>query len=124
MSIKKWVVSKLDKNIAAKIAEEKGIPIFLAMLLDIRGLTNSKDIDEFLSFSFDFCDPLEFMDMDKAVKRIRHAIENFDKICVYGDYDVDGVTSTALMYSYLDSCGADVMYYIPERDVDGYGLNR
>ena len=62
-------------------------------------------------------------DMDCAVARIQRAIENFETICVYGDYDADGVTSTAMLYSYLESCGANVMFYIPLREQEGYGLN-
>ena len=59
--------------------------------------------------------------MDLAVERIHQALDQFEKICIYGDYDADGVTSTSLLYSYLESLGADVMYYIPERESEGYG---
>lgn len=61
--------------------------------------------------------------MDKAADRVRFAVENGEKICVYGDYDADGVTSTALLYSYLETVGANVMYYIPSRESEGYGMN-
>ncbi|MEG1965164.1 MAG: single-stranded-DNA-specific exonuclease RecJ [Oscillospiraceae bacterium] len=61
--------------------------------------------------------------MDLAVKRIRKAISENEKIAIYGDYDCDGITSTALLYSYLESEGADIVYYIPDRDTQGYGLN-
>mgnify|MGYP002243091698 FL=1 len=57
------------------------------------------------------------------MERIHQALDQFEKICIYGDYDADGVTSTSLLYSYLESLGADVMYYIPERESEGYGMN-
>lgn len=63
-------------------------------------------------------------DMDKAVARIRRAVEDFEKIAVYGDYDADGVTATAMLFSYLQAMGADVLYYIPQREGEGYGMNR
>lgn len=61
--------------------------------------------------------------MEEAVSRISRALDSFEKIAVYGDYDADGVTATAMLYSYLESCGGDVIYYIPEREGEGYGLN-
>lgn len=61
--------------------------------------------------------------MDKATERIFKALQNNERICVYGDYDADGVTSTALLYDYLNSLGANVTYYIPSRESEGYGMN-
>lgn len=61
--------------------------------------------------------------MKEAASRITAALDGFEKIAVYGDYDADGVTATAVLYSYLESCGGDVVYYIPEREGEGYGLN-
>ena len=58
-------------------------------------------------------------DMDKAAARIRRAMENFEKIAVYGDYDADGVTATAILFTYLEAVGADVIYYIPQREGEG-----
>ena len=63
------------------------------------------------------------LDMDKAAERIKKAVENKEKIVIYGDYDVDGITSTALLYDFLSSLGADVIYYIPDRKDEGYGIN-
>lgn len=123
MSIKRWVFSELNKERASKISEDLNIPFFLAMMLDIRGITSEDYIKSFLSCDTEISDPMLLADMDKAVNRINKAIDSFEKICVYGDYDADGVTSTALMYSYLDSCGANVMYYIPRREDEGYGLS-
>lgn len=69
-------------------------------------------------------DPFLLDGMDTAVEEILGAIERSDKICIYGDYDVDGITATAVAYKYLLSKGADVMYYIPDRRTEGYGMNR
>ena len=123
LSIKKWEVSSLNKERATRIAEQWGIPYFLAMMLDIRGITEQEEIERFLKRGRALSSPFLLKDMDKAVERIRRAIDGFEKICIYGDYDADGVTSTALLYSYLESVGADVMYYIPDREKDGYGMN-
>ncbi|MBQ6498363.1 MAG: single-stranded-DNA-specific exonuclease RecJ, partial [Ruminococcus sp.] len=68
--------------------------------------------------------PFEIKDMDNAVERIQAAVECGERICVYGDFDADGVTSTALLYSYLSDIGADVIYYIPSRESEGYGMNK
>lgn len=123
MIIKNWNVSKLDKINAQKLACKNNIPFFLAMMLDVRNLSDKKYIHELLSNEYSISDPFEFIDMDKAVTRILTAINNNEKICVYGDYDADGVTSTALMFLYLENCGANVIYYIPDRNTEGYGLN-
>ncbi|HAY74030.1 MAG TPA: single-stranded-DNA-specific exonuclease RecJ, partial [Ruminococcaceae bacterium] len=66
---------------------------------------------------------MDFPDMYAAVKRIQKALDEFERIAVYGDYDADGVTSTALLYSYLEMQGADVVYYVPNRHTEGYGLS-
>ncbi len=121
--MKEWIVSALDKEKASRIAERWGLPFFLAMLLEIRGITEPKEIESFLSDEAHLSDPMAFADMEKAVARVRKAIDSFEKICVYGDYDADGVTATALLYSYLESAVANVMYYIPQREGEGYGLN-
>lgn len=104
------------------MSEEWNIPFFLSMLLDIRGIIEKQEVENFLSSSDFLEDPMCLKDMDKAVFRINCAIDNFEKICIYGDYDADGTTSTVLLYSYLESMGANVMYYIPKRE-EGYGLN-
>ncbi len=67
--------------------------------------------------------PFELKDMDRAAERINEAIDNGEKITVYGDYDADGVTATVILYSYLEAMGAEVNYYIPSREGEGYGLN-
>lgn len=123
MSRKKWITAHIDKDLAAQVAENHSLDPFTALILVSRGITEYEDVEEFFDTDFSFCDPYLIADMDKAVERIQKAIENFEKICVYGDYDCDGITSTALMYSYLTSRGADVTYYIPDRITEGYGMN-
>lgn len=123
--MKVWSVAKVNKERAIAMANKLEIPPLLAMMLDIRGITKEEDVINFLQENKDFSDPLLMKDMDKAVERITTAVENGEKICVYGDYDADGVTSTSLLYSYLrDSLGADVMFYIPTRTGEGYGMNK
>lgn len=123
--MKVWSVAKVNKERAIAMASKLEIPPLIAMMLDIRGITKEEDVINFLQENKDFSDPFLMKDMDKAVERITTAVENGEKICVYGDYDADGVTSTSLLYSYLrDSLGADVMFYIPTRTGEGYGMNK
>lgn len=124
MNIRKWAVAPLDKDRAAQIAERHSIPFFLAMLLEIRGFRTEEQVEEMLGGAAVLSDPYLMKDMDRAVERIRAAVDNFEKIAVYGDYDADGVTSTAMLFTYLEAVGADVMYYIPQREGEGYGMNR
>lgn len=122
-SMKQWVTAPLDKEMAKTISQAYGLSQFLSMMLVIRGFHSKEQIESFLNTP-DVCfDPFLLNDMDLAVKRIHQALDQFEKICIYGDYDADGVTSTSLLYSYLESLGADVMYYIPERESEGYGMN-
>ena len=122
--MKQWAIPPLDKALANRLKDELGLPALTAMLLSIRGITNREEISRFLSTEPDWSDPFLIKDMDKAVERIRQALERNEKICVYGDYDCDGVTSTAMLYSYLESVFADVMMYIPDRGEEGYGMNQ
>ena len=122
--MKKWTTRKLNKENAVAISQRYDLPMLIAMLLDIRGITDDEAIIDFLSNETLTASPFELKDMDRAVDRIRIAIENGERICVYGDFDADGVTSTALLYSYLSDIGADAMYYIPSREAEGYGMHR
>lgn len=122
--MKKWVTRKLNKDNAVAISQRYDLPMLIAMLLDIRGITDEDEIIDFLSNETLTASPFEIKDMDKAVERIQRAIEDGERICVYGDFDADGVTSTALLYSYLSDIGADAMYYIPSRESEGYGMHR
>lgn len=123
MSRKKWCVSHTDKALACEIADAYQIDPFAALLLVSRGITDAKDIEDFFSEECELSDPFTLKDMDKAVERINLAIDSDEKIAVYGDYDADGVTATALVCEYLQMNGAYVVPYIPDRNSEGYGLN-
>ena len=122
--MKKWSVSELDKKMAKNLVSLYDLPSFTAMMLTIRGITEKDDIERFFSPETALDDPFSIKDMNKAVDKIKDAVIRYDKICVFGDYDCDGVTSTAILYSYLQSVFANVIYYIPDRNAEGYGMNK
>lgn len=123
MAIKKWVIRQADKERASQISEKFNIDPFVAFLMVSRGIVDDIDVVNFMTDEFMLSSPFDMADMDEAVFTVSEAIENGDKICVYGDYDCDGVTSTTLLVDFLRSKGADVCYYIPSRETEGYGLN-
>ncbi len=123
MNIKNWEVLPFDKAQVISLVEKYQLPSVLAMLFQVRGFTQSEQIDDLLGRTEIPTDPFEIKDMDKAADRIMRAIENFEKIAIFGDYDADGVTSTAIMYTYLEQNGANVVWYIPKREGEGYGMN-
>ena len=124
--IKRWEFPAFGRSAADEIARGTGLPIPVCSVLAARGAKTAADADVFLGGggSGGFQSSMVFADMDRAVTRIAGAIENSERICVYGDYDCDGVTATALLTTYLSSSGADVFYYIPDRESEGYGMNR
>ena len=117
----KWKVNEPDRQITEKLTHDTGLPAFICRLLVSRGITSREDADIFFNSS-EFADPFDIRDMDKAVKTINEAVANGDRITIYGDYDCDGITSTYMLFSYLEALGAEVSWYIPTRD-EGYGLN-
>lgn len=121
MGIRKWNILEADKAKSAKLAAAVGLDPFVCDVLQARGVATPEALGAF--FEDKLADPFLLVDMDKAVARIGHALESGEHICVYGDYDCDGVTSTVLLYTYLQNMGADVSYYIPDRDTEGYGMN-
>lgn len=123
MSHKRWIVADADKEKASMLSEKLNIDPFIVFLLVSRGIDDELSMSDFLSDSCAFTSPYSLKDMDKAVSRINKALDNCEKICIYGDYDCDGVTSTALLYTFFESMGADVTYFIPNRLIDGYGMN-
>ena len=123
MRFNKWEITQVNKEIAGKLAEECNIEPFLALMAYSRGYTDEFALDEFLSRDVPDFDPFEFPDMEIGAKRVNDAIKNGEKILIYGDYDCDGVTSTALLYLFFKNMGADVSYYIPSRTNEGYGMN-
>ena len=121
---KKWVIRQADKEVASAISEQFNIDPFLAFLLVSRGLTDDLAVQEFLHPGQALCAPEGFADMEAAAARLQQALDSGERICVYGDYDCDGVTATALLYSFLEAMGGNVIYYIPDRETEGYGLNK
>lgn len=121
---KKWVIRQADKEAASAISEQFNIDPFLAFLLVSRGLTDDLAVQEFLHPGQALCAPEGFADMEAAAARLQQALDSGERICVYGDYDCDGVTATALLYSFLEAMGGNVIYYIPDRETEGYGLNK
>ena len=124
---KEWVF--LDENIsqaqAEAYAEVFDIPQIVAKVVLNRGFTDAADAKKFLGKdSGSFYSPELLKDMDKAVARIKKAIAEKENVVVYGDYDVDGITSTALVVSYLREQGVNAQAYIPDRQNEGYGINK
>ena len=100
------------------------LPKIIAKLLKIRNYNNKDEISKFLNpINEDFHDPFLMKDMDKAVERVIEALVNKEKILIWGDYDVDGITATSLLYLFLQYLGGVVTYLIPDRESDGYGLS-
>lgn len=114
--IKEWIINKIPEKSASKSFVEK--------LLATRGITKTADIKEFLNpLETKLTSPSVFTGMSKAVERLVKAIDNKENILVYGDFDADGVTSTALLLRTFKELGASVDYFIPDREKDGHGLN-
>ncbi len=121
---RRWKISPQNKELQRCLSSELNVSPLLAQLLINRGLVDSDKAFSFLSPSLqDLHDPFLLKDMGKACERLVKALKKGEKVAVYGDFDVDGVTATALLYSFLKEVGFDVDYYIPERLSEGYGLN-
>lgn len=120
---KRWRISTSDKEQENILIRELGVNPIVAKLMVNRHI----DVDEgrkFLQSSLsDLLDPFTLKDMDVAVSLVQETIEKHKPIVIYGDYDVDGITATSVLYRFLKMLGADVTYYIPERQSEGYGLN-
>ncbi len=123
LGLKKWQVASYDKNLAKELAEECNIDPIVALIASARGYEDPMALEEFLSDEPCFSDPREMADIQKAADIINSFIASGEKIAIYGDYDCDGVTATALLYTYLRSRGANCCYYIPDRFNEGYGMN-
>ena len=122
---KKWEIFKIDKEKVAEMQKKYNINNLLAILLSNREITSEEQINKFLNPKRnDFYNPFGMPDMEKAVNRILKAIENNEKTIIYGDYDVDGITSVAVLKSFLEERGIQVGVYIPNRLNEGYGLNK
>lgn len=120
---KKWGFYEVEEKDINEIVLKYGISPILARILANRGL-KKEEIEVFLNPTRnDFYDPFLLPDMEKAVDRIIKAIEMKEKVVIYGDYDVDGITSVTVLKKYLKERGLDAGYYIPNRLEEGYGLN-
>lgn len=125
MTDKIWIFrnKKLDEKKINSLSDTYRIPRVISTILLNRNI-DGENISVYLKKSMsDIVNPNLMLDMSKAVDRICSAVKNKEKIAVYGDYDVDGITSTALLYEFLISIGADAEYYIPDRKGEGYGIN-
>lgn len=121
---KKWTLKHKGKVKETDLSKKINISPEISQILNNRGINNEKDAEIFMNPSLEYLrDPFLMKDMDKAVKRIKKAIENNDNIYIYGDYDVDGVSSTSILYIYFKSINYPVKYYIPNRLEEGYGIN-
>ena len=121
---KRWTFPGADEAHIRHLAEQLHISTVLAQVLINRGIDTAEQGRHYLYDSLDASnDAFQMKDMDKAVQRIGRAIEKHECIVIYGDYDVDGITSTALLYLVLQELGAAPSFYIPERQSEGYGLH-
>jgi single-stranded-DNA-specific exonuclease len=121
---KRWQIFPEEKEAAQKLADSSRISTVLAQVLINRGLFNTAEIDSFITPKLnDLSNPYDIPDMEKAAQRVLLAKTNSEKVAVYGDYDVDGVTGTSILLLTLKDMGIDSIYYIPHRYHEGYGLN-
>ena len=121
---KKWEFYEENNEKIIEIAKKHNISELLTKILVNRGITDDKEIDTFLNPTRnDFYDPYLMPDMEKAVERIIKAINNQEKVMIYGDYDVDGITSITVLKKFLEERGLKTGHYIPNRLEEGYGLN-
>lgn len=123
MLYRKWHSEQLNMQQVDSLQQSLGISSLLAKVLVTKGATDSVKAKELFLEESMLSDPYLIKDMDIAVDRINVAIENQEKIVIYGDYDVDGICATATLFTCLENMGADVYYKLPNREKDGYGLN-
>ncbi|MBQ7661619.1 MAG: single-stranded-DNA-specific exonuclease RecJ [Clostridia bacterium] len=121
---KKWNINGSRGESTAALAAALGVGTLTAGLLEVRGYGDTESALRFLRMEEEMLhSPMLLRDMDKAVARIAAAVQKHERIVIYGDYDVDGVTSVSILYLYLSAQGADVGYYIPNRMGEGYGMS-
>ncbi len=121
---KLWFYNDIPDEAALKLSRESGVSILSAKVFISRGIEDAEYVKSFMCPSLDeLHDPFLMKDMDKAAKRITKAVHDNEKIVIYGDYDVDGITSTSILINFLRSIGADTDFFIPDRMNEGYGLS-
>ena len=123
MLYRKWHSEQLNMEQVSGLQQSLGISSLLAKVLVSKGATSREKAREMFFETLQLSDPYLMKDMDKAVNRILSAVDNGEKIVIYGDYDVDGVCATATLFTCLENMGANVFYKLPNREKDGYGLN-
>ena len=124
VSGKNWVFRKIDESQTLMISQNHDLPEIISRVLVSRGVSN-EDVNNFLSPKIKnfLTDPMQLIDMRKAAKRIVDAISKREQIAIFGDYDVDGATSSALFYRFFQYLGYKAVIYIPDRMKEGYGPN-
>ncbi|KAK3582574.1 hypothetical protein CHS0354_024128 [Potamilus streckersoni] len=124
MKIPRWIVSDPPKDFIESLSKELRISTKTAKLLYNRNIKTYEDAERFFCPDFNkLFDPFLILNMNTATSRILKAIENKERIMIYGDYDVDGTTATAMLYTFLQAQQADVIYYINDRETEGYGIS-
>ena len=119
-----WNVKTPDQEKIKLLCAELGISFFFSKLLVSRGLSDINQVKEFLSPTLDkLPNPFLLKGMEKSVERIIQAIESSEKIAIYGDFDCDGITSTAILYDFLKRVEGNAIFYNPQRIEEGYGIN-
>ena len=119
--MKRWKIKSSDRKTVSRLILDCGVTSLTGSVLAAKGYNTSEEVMEKMQ-CYSLSDPFLLKDMREAADTLNTAIDNQEKICVYGDYDCDGIMATAILYTYLSAAGADVVYYIPERS-EGYGLN-
>lgn len=122
----KWVVAEEpDQQFVQDLASATGLPINVLKILINRKISTPEAVDRFLNPKMsDLKDPFTMVGMKKGIERVTKALFNNEKIVIYGDYDVDGITATALLYMVLNKLGGQVDFYLPNRLTEGYGLSK
>lgn len=118
--LKQWHVGTPDERMAKRLSESGGISMLCAKVLAARGFESIEAAEQFVELT-ELSDPFLLRDMRQAVERILRAIDTGEQICVYGDYDCDGITATVMLTEWLKCAGANVQWYIPTRE-EGYGM--
>ena len=125
MKEKRWITRKdYDLEVVEKLADSLGVDKIIATLLVERGVTTFEEAKHFFRPSLDqLHDPFLMKDMDRAIARINNAVRKKERMLIYGDYDVDGTSAVALVYSYFHTLHYNIDFYIPDRDTEGYGIS-
>ena len=122
---KRWIVNKnIPDEAISELAQKLQITTFLSRLLLLRNIRNYEEAQSFFKPDLkELHDPFLMKDMEKSVQRIQTAIDNHEKVLIFGDYDVDGTSAVALMYTFLQRFPLNLEYYVPDRYTEGYGIS-